>query len=109
MERNVIIDVRERDEFAAEHIVGSINVPLTEFDRLAPSKIGALEDQPITLMCRSGKRAELAASRLAQLGVTPKELAIYEGGIIAWCEPGPRPKVSSWCSKASPIGPRQKD
>lgn len=32
----VILDVRERDEFEAEHVPGSISVPLSHLDSVAP-------------------------------------------------------------------------
>lgn len=81
----VILDVRERDEFEAEHIEGSINVPLSQFMSVAPGVLNQLRDKNVTVMCRSGNRAKLAAGEIAKLGYTDKVIAnVYEGGILEW-------------------------
>jgi rhodanese-related sulfurtransferase len=35
--KSIIIDVREDDEYSAEHIENSIHIPLSSFDKKAPS------------------------------------------------------------------------
>lgn len=85
----VIIDVREKDEFLAEHIPHSINVPLTDFASHAPGVLRHVAGRPILLMCRSGNRARLAACSLAQLGVKlERSPEVYVGGILRWKEEG---------------------
>jgi rhodanese-related sulfurtransferase len=81
----LIIDVREKDEFAAEHIPGSVCVPLSHFNELAPGFLRCLGRRRLLLMCRSGKRAALAQQQLAQLGLaeeTPSE--VFAGGMLEW-------------------------
>lgn len=81
----VILDVRERDEFEAEHVEKSINVPLSHFAAVAPGVLNQLTERNIALFCRSGNRAKLALEQLKQLGYADKINArVYEGGILEW-------------------------
>jgi rhodanese-related sulfurtransferase len=89
----VIIDVREKDEFSAEHIPGSLCVPLSHFNELAPGLLQCLEKKKLLLMCRSGKRAGLAQQRIAQFGFGDQvESEVFAGGILEWKKQG-RPVV----------------
>lgn len=57
----VILDVRQRDEYAMSHVVGAVNVPLHELT-------GPLSDVPpgrVWVYCASGYRSAIAASVLA--------------------------------------------
>ena len=75
----LLIDVREYPEFAAAHIANSQLVPLSTIGsayRAWPTT------QPITLICKSGRRAEQARQQLAALNFTA--LTVLEGGIDAW-------------------------
>jgi rhodanese-related sulfurtransferase len=76
----MIIDVRERDEYAAEHVPGSMNLPLTELHAL-PAMAPILKSCELVLMCRSGNRAKMAKESFDALGV---HSAVYAGGIQAW-------------------------
>ncbi len=84
----IMIDVRERDEFEAEHVEGSIHVPLSNFSFLAPGILSALSDRKITIMCRSGNRAKLARNQFVQLGFGDITAEVFEGGILAWKKAG---------------------
>ncbi len=80
----VLIDVREPDEHAREHIQPSRLLPLSSFDpaqAIAPVNHG----QRLVLHCRSGKRSLDAANRAAQLAAA-NHVPIYSmtGGIEAW-------------------------
>lgn len=74
-----LVDVRERGEFADEHILGSINAPLSEFAEIRHT---FRPEDPIYLICKSGKKAEVAATFLSGAGFT--EIFIVAGGILAW-------------------------
>ncbi len=85
----IIIDVREEDEFAAEHIEHSINIPLSAFASLAPGILNQLRERQITFMCRSGARAGQAQAIACQLGFNDAHTyAVYEGGIVQWKKTG---------------------
>lgn len=81
----IILDVRERDEYEAEHVEHSINVPLSHFASVAPGVLNQIRERDVVLLCRSGMRAKLAEEQLRGLGYADKVRArVYEGGILAW-------------------------
>jgi rhodanese-related sulfurtransferase len=85
----VIIDVRERDEYEIEHIEHSINVPLSSFATVVPGVLTQLKDRKITFMCRGGLRAQQAHEQAKGLGFNDAHTySIYEGGIVKWKESG---------------------
>lgn len=84
---DVLIDVREADEFAAGHIPGAIHASrgLLEF-KLASSPELSSRDLRIVLYCKTGGRAALAACSLQDMGyLFVKSLG---GGIDAWVAAG---------------------
>jgi len=82
---SVILDVRERDEYDSEHIPGAINVPLSHFTSTAPGVLTHFEDRKVVLICRSGKRAELALHQARLLGFAPQGgYQVFDGGILQW-------------------------
>lgn len=83
----LIIDVREANEFLNEHIEGSINIPLSELICSAAGIIKHYKGKRVTLMCRSGKRSSLAKDEL--LKIDPKlDIETFDGGIILWRSQG---------------------
>lgn len=81
----IIMDVREKDEFDAEHIEHSIHVPLSRIAALAPGMLDRMTERDVIIMCRGGNRAKLAAQQLAQLGYSDKvRFTVFEGGILEW-------------------------
>lgn len=86
-QKRVIIDVREKDEFANEHIADSINLPLSELGRQAPGVLKNLDGCTFVLMCQSGKRAGLAKKQLEAMGFS-QGLVLGEGGIAEWKKQG---------------------
>ena len=55
----LLVDVREPDEYAAGHIPGAVNAPLSTLDR---ADLPA--DRPLFLYCRMGSRSARAAGIL---------------------------------------------
>ncbi|MBS1958500.1 MAG: rhodanese-like domain-containing protein [Bdellovibrionales bacterium] len=85
----VILDVRERDEYEAEHVEHSINVPLSHFATIAPGVLNQLGQANVVILCRSGNRAKLAFEQVKQLGYADKiAVRVYEGGIMEWKRAG---------------------
>lgn len=91
----ILIDVREPAEFATGHLPGAINIPrgVLEFEVEAHPALGGVtdpaladRDRPITLYCRSGGRAALAALSLQQLGF--RAVQSIAGGIMGWTDAG---------------------
>lgn len=84
---DVLIDVREADEFAAGHLPGAILVPrgLLEF-RFSASPALAARDLKIILYCKTSGRAALAASVLCDMGYL--NVQSIAGGFDAWAAAG---------------------
>ncbi|MEO6803989.1 MAG: rhodanese-like domain-containing protein [Granulicella sp.] len=78
-----LIDVREYPEFAEGHIEGAELVPLGTLDRASE---GWDRAESLTLVCRTGRRAEQARQTLAAKGF--QGLSVHEGGIEAWSRDG---------------------
>lgn len=79
-----LVDVREADEHAREHIPGARPLPLS---RLEESALNAAKGQPVLFHCRSGARTGSAADRLANK-VGDCDAYIVEGGLDAWKRAG---------------------
>lgn len=63
----LILDVREEAEYAFGHIDGAKSIPMGEL----ASRMEELDkDQDIYVICRTGKRSDLAAQKLAKVGFT---------------------------------------
>ena len=62
---SLLIDVREAAEFAFGHIEGAISIPMGELD----DRMNELDgEKEIYIICRTGKRSDLAAQKLAKAG-----------------------------------------
>ena len=77
----VLVDVRERDEYAAENIEGAINLPLSSFNAAQIPKLEA--GQHLVIHCRSGVRCGTASGHLAASG-WEGEIIRMRGGILGW-------------------------
>ncbi|HEV2774331.1 MAG TPA: MBL fold metallo-hydrolase [Solirubrobacteraceae bacterium] len=60
-----ILDVRERGEWNAGHLAGSVHTPYHDIDGLPE---GLDRARPIAVICGSGQRAAVAASLIARFG-----------------------------------------
>ncbi|OCQ93655.1 rhodanese-like domain-containing protein [Limnothrix sp. PR1529] len=73
-----LIDVREVQEFEAEHIAGAVLQPLSQLNGIAWSA----ESETVVLYCRSGRRSAEGGQRLLRDRNLP--LVHLKGGILAW-------------------------
>jgi rhodanese-related sulfurtransferase len=77
----VILDVRSREEFAAGHVPGTINIPHEEVAARA-SELSFARDSRVVVYCRSGRRAALALEALKAAGFT--KLEHLDGDMLGW-------------------------
>lgn len=85
----IIIDVREKDEFRCEHVSGSINLPLSTFNHDAPALLGKFGDRKIIIMCLSGNRARMAHDNIKVMKhLNLENFEIFPRGIKGWKEEG---------------------
>ena len=75
-----LIDIRDKDEYAREHIAGARNRPLATL-----ADLNGVEG-PIIFHCRAGTRTSANASRLQRAAGC--EAYILEGGIEGWKQAG---------------------
>ena len=84
---DVLIDVREADEFAAGHLPGAIHASrgMLEF-KLSGNPALAARDIQVVLYCKTSGRAALAAAAMQEMGyLNVKSIA---GGFDAWVAAG---------------------
>lgn len=74
-----LVDVREPNEFAAEHIAGAVNQPLSSFD---PAALPSAEGKTVVLQCAGGKRSGMALDKCASAKATID--THLGGGLAAW-------------------------
>lgn len=84
---DVLIDVREADEFAAGHIPGAINVPrgVLEFKLSSTPELDA-RDLRVVLYCKTSGRAALSACAMQEMGYM--RVQSIAGGFDAWAAAG---------------------
>ena len=79
--KNVIVDVRTPEEFAAGHLRDAKNIPLADFG----TRIGELEKskgKSIVVVCQTGARADKAVRLLQGAGF--EDVVALDGGLTAW-------------------------
>ena len=78
-----LIDIREPDEFAREHINGAVSLPLS---RLEAGPVALRGVTPVAFTCRTGMRTNSRCARLAaQVG---EPAFVHEGGLAGWKKAG---------------------
>ncbi len=84
---DLLIDVREADEYAAGHLPGAIHMSrgMLEFKMAGNPKMQA-RDLNIVLYCKTSGRAALSAKSLADMGYT--HVRSIAGGVDAWVAAG---------------------
>lgn len=86
-EADVVIDVREADEYAAGHIAGAINIPrgLLEFRLSSTAELDSRALR-VVLYCKTSGRAALSAVAMADMGYL--NVQSIAGGYDAWVAAG---------------------
>jgi phage shock protein E len=79
----ILIDVREREEFAHQHIPGAVHLSCAvleqQIEKMAPDL-----NTPMVCYCNGGNRSALAVDNLQKMGYT--NVVSLAGGILAWTE-----------------------
>jgi len=78
-----LIDIRETDEFAREHIAGAVSTPLSS---IANADVAFGSAEPVAFMCRSGMRTDSNCAKLS--GLVTGEAFVLEGGLDGWKKQG---------------------
>lgn len=83
LDADVVIDVREADEFQTGHLAGALHIPrgILEF-KMSNSPELTARDLNIVLYCKTSGRAALAALSLKEMGYL--KVTSIAGGFDAW-------------------------
>lgn len=80
---SIVLDVRTVPEFEEVHVPQARSIPLDSLDAPAFLRAGNISaDEPVYLLCRSGQRAEKAASKFTAAGF--ENAIVVSGGTQAW-------------------------
>ncbi|MEK7074505.1 MAG: MBL fold metallo-hydrolase [Patescibacteria group bacterium] len=81
----ILVDVREYDELVGDlpALPGIIHIPIGQMSERI-NKLAAHKQEPIVIICRSGRRALRAAVILTEAGFT--DTSVLTGGMLAWIE-----------------------
>ena len=95
---DVLIDVREADEYAAGHLPGAMHLSrgMLEFKLSATAALSA-RNLKVVLYCKTSGRAALAACAMMEMGYL--DVKSIAGGYDAWVAaglPAQRPEVPSF-------------
>ena len=84
---DLVIDVREADEYASGHLPGAVNIPrgLLEF-RLSAAEALQRRDLKVLIYCKTGGRSALSACAMLDMGYL--DVRSLAGGIDAWAAAG---------------------
>ena len=80
-----LIDIRDADEYAREHIPAARLLPLAALEQGAMLQAGA--DDVVNFHCQSGNRTRNHLSKLIA-AAAPAQVKVVEGGIEAWRKAG---------------------
>lgn len=77
-EKDILVDVRENDEFTSGHIKGAVHIPLMTI----PHRIDEFDpEKHYYIICRSGARSSNATMYLDGQGF---DVTNIEGGMLEW-------------------------
>jgi rhodanese-related sulfurtransferase len=78
---DLLLDVREDDEWAAGHAPDAVHVPLHDL----PARLDEVREQAagrrVSVVCRMGGRSAQATAYLLHVGVDARNV---DGGMLAW-------------------------
>lgn len=81
-----LVDIRDADEYAREHIPAARAIPLDSL----PGELHPAPGETVIFHCQSGMRTSNNAARLAQ-AASPAQAFVVEGEFRAGNRPGYRP------------------
>ena len=80
-ENAVVLDIRDRKEFEAGHIVDAINIPYASLESRI-DELTKFKERPIVLTCKMGQHAGAAGTMLRKSGF--ENVSRLTGGIMEW-------------------------
>jgi rhodanese-related sulfurtransferase len=84
-DHNVLLDVREQNEWNLFRIPSAIHIPLARVSSAANEALAQFPDSEVVVYCGRGARSAQAVETLRAQGIKATSLA---GGIAAWVDAG---------------------
>ena len=80
-ENAVVLDVRDRKEYQAGHIVGAVNVPFANLGARI-DELKKYQSRPLVVTCKMGQHAGAAGTQLRKAGF--ENVTRLTGGMAEW-------------------------
>jgi rhodanese-related sulfurtransferase len=80
-ENAVVLDVRDKKEFQAGHIVNSVNIPYTALESRV-DELSKYKERPLVVACKMGQHSGTAGTLLRKQGFS--DVRRLTGGIAEW-------------------------
>lgn len=80
-DKALVVDVRDRKEFGAGHIVNAVNIPFASLEKRL-SELENDRERPIVVTCKMGQHAGAAGALLRKAGFS--NVMRLSGGIAEW-------------------------
>ena len=80
-EKAVVVDIRDRKEFEAGHIVDAVNIPYASLESRI-DELTSYKERPIVLACKMGQHSGAAGTLLKKNGFD--NVSRLTGGIMEW-------------------------
>lgn len=77
----VVLDVRDKKEFDAGHLVDALSIPVTKLSA-SMGQLDKFKDRPIIVICKMGQHSADACKLLKQAGFT--QVVRLSGGMAEW-------------------------
>lgn len=77
----IVVDVRDRKEFEAGHIVAALNIPYSALESRI-DELAKYKDKPVIIACRMGQHAGAAGTLLRKRGF--QNVSRLAGGMAEW-------------------------
>jgi rhodanese-related sulfurtransferase len=77
----VVLDIRSSQQFEQGHILGAINLSVTELNQ-SSGRLEKYKQRPLIVTCDTGGKSPAAATALRKRGFT--QVYILSGGLQAW-------------------------
>ena len=85
--KGLLIDVRETDEFKAEHIAHALSIPLSNLEN-GMNQLNMIEGQTLIFQCLKGGRGQMACERVQAMDKFQHNIVNLDGGIKGWKQAG---------------------
>ena len=78
----VVVDIRDKKEFEAGHIVDAIHIPLAKLKQRAPAELKKFKERPVLVVCKMGQHAGSIGRKLKAQGF--EDVRRLSGGMAEW-------------------------